>query len=753
MNELDFRKEVKDWLTSSGKLQEFQSRLRTDLIEAIAATGTLHQSCATLINLKKPITFKPQSKESRNEKVLIERLSRLLNKGESLLDTTTDEDTDVDGPNRLEYLNKISEQNNTILHLNSQLREAKRKIATHEQGQKLNNNTPHQSRLFPRKDNRSLTMNFINYTLPFIDNYNLELLRTFYGSSLGPYGHLKSITNAGGNSIVSSSSLKIISTRVRLRCSYFSYSGNTLTSKKWLLISKEAESLENALIEAFLKSIPDDEDDNFSSSFVDIEVKSKSGKYFSSVYNGYLYSLSHIYQPQIKALKSGDTIRSVALNILLDDDISKVSQLSDLKDSCNIFVLDRLGTKGIHSFSKLSNSKICTSAQINEDDIGILDGVEIELIGQSLYLKMLDASDELQDMCRNILFDLRSISLQSSPFILPGAGCTESKIFACLSSMNKSIIPVANNCQCGLLLHSNSTELVPIQENEFRKEKNQVDRTNYRSCIPSVIDSFHLKRKIIETAFERQESFSNFFGDKLLHFHTRGMELTHLIWILSAIDLSLTASTLTKVFQKQVGDYYWASHYLNTPCSMNKNSPSASCIAPTLQITHINSILIMKSRHLLSRIEGHALISKECEGQFLLTLPLPYTFSSCRNSSQTLEMYKIIMNLYVHFKFMSEDWKSSTLCHDQFYSRDLSHQFNRDATYFRRMLCFMTIPSSKPNEQRSPPEPLTPYIESLLNKRFYHYHACSSRHARDCLVVQYAKRALSSIISTCSSQI
>ncbi|XP_040567684.1 uncharacterized protein [Lepeophtheirus salmonis] len=233
MNELDFRKEVKDWLTSSGKLQEFQSRLRTDLIEAIAGKNlrkkkknikesTFDQSVnsliieylmihsywysasvlvseanflvqppdieivqklgsetkrhtpsriseedinnilkflnldpsifnsirttylndsqesllsATLINLKKPITFKPQSKESRNEKVLIERLSRLLNKGESLLDTTTDEDTDVDGPNRLEYLNKISEQNNTILHLNSQLREAKRKIATHEQGQ------------------------------------------------------------------------------------------------------------------------------------------------------------------------------------------------------------------------------------------------------------------------------------------------------------------------------------------------------------------------------------------------------------------------------------------------------------------------------------------------------------------------------------------------------------------------------------------------------------------------------------------
>ncbi|XP_040567683.1 molecular chaperone MKKS [Lepeophtheirus salmonis] len=507
-------------------------------------------------------------------------------------------------------------------------------------------------------------MNFINYTLPFIDNYNLELLRTFYGSSLGPYGHLKSITNAGGNSIVSSSSLKIISTvefedpschsiaeTIKEFVKYFrgggltlgtlisdlllvrneirgfdyavhifpilesikipfeigslnhlqSYIRSTLTSKKWLLISKEAESLENALIEAFLKSIPDEEDDHFSSSFVDIEVKSKSGKYFSSVYNGYLYSLSHIYQPQIKALKSGDTIRSVALNILLDDDISKVSQLSDLKvkdvsynpfqkpyeyairiaqecnrlgvnvianqkvmsqsiidyfqDSCNIFVLDRLGTKGIHSFSKLSNSKICTSAQINEDDIGILDGVEIELIGQSLYLRCWsetrplitlfvgqvfeDASDELQDMCRNILFDLRSISLQSSPFILPGAGCTESKIFACLSSMNKSIIPVANvfrrlalrltgeknacidkthhhlwvnpykNCQCGLLLHSNSTELVPIQENEFRKEKNQVDRTNYRSCIPSVIDSFHLKRKIIETAFERQESFSS----------------------------------------------------------------------------------------------------------------------------------------------------------------------------------------------------------------------------------------------------
>lgn len=266
------------------------------------------------------------------------------------------------------------------------------------------------------------------------------------------------------------------------------------------LLNKEVDALSIKIVEAWLKSLPEESDELGE---VVVKVNEGGGSDNAIVTKGLLYGHDPTYEDNIRNMKG--PIKVAVFNLMLDkfqsgeewsgleleydrrnedqwEELDIVPQLKGLGvglvccqkvigqgvrarlEHEGVTVVERLGTAGHDRLVRMSGATSVSSThyRLKSSDLGSLDLLEKMEINNTKYIRLdnkdsgqvslnvgslgEDQAEELEDVIKKALAGLVDLVTQKEPKVLPGGGCLESVLALQLSEnpkLQKALLKLA----------------------------------------------------------------------------------------------------------------------------------------------------------------------------------------------------------------------------------------------------------------------------------------------------------------------
>ncbi|XP_059087650.1 uncharacterized protein LOC131884034 [Tigriopus californicus] len=197
-------------------------------------------------------------------------------------------------------------------------------------------------------------------------------------------------------------------------------------------------------------------------------------------------------------------------------------------------------------------------------------------------------------------------------------------------------------------------------------------------------------------------------------------------------------------------DTEW-SQSLGNPCFSRPNELENAEEIDALGINGREHEINLQSASLLSHLRAlePQMSLNECSDQSLQNTPdLPNEEDFApRGNFSTAVLAKVYNSFYFlssQFRIMHLDWAHGKSCSR--FRETLVPKFLRMARAFRDGMCSLLNPGHA-QLAPYPSDELLEEHEKALNRAIYHYHDCSGRSNRDCIVVAYGKKLVEAIQS------